>query len=161
MATPIDIKPATDRELVLGRIIDAPRKNVFRAWTDAEILKKWFVPAPWTIAAAEIDARPGGGSLIVMKDPEGNEYPNAGVYLDVVENEKIVFTDAFTSAWQPSEKPFFTGIITFEDAGDGKTRYVARALHWTKEDLEAHEKMGFHEGWGQCAEQLEAVAARL
>ncbi|EKF20932.1 SRPBCC family protein [Nitratireductor pacificus] len=161
MATPIDIKPATDRELVLGRIIDAPRKNVFRAWTDAEILKKWFVPAPWTIGKAEIDVRPGGGSLIVMKDPEGNEYPNAGVYLDVVENEKIVFTDAFTSAWQPSEKPFFTGIITFEDAGDGKTRYVARALHWTKEDLEAHEKMGFHEGWGQCADQLEAVAAKL
>lgn len=161
MATPIDIKPESDRELVLARIIDAPREKIFRAWTDAEILKQWFVPAPWTIAKAEIDVRPGGASLIVMKDPEGNEYPNAGVYLEIVENEKIVVTDAYTSAWQPSEKPFFTAIVTLEDAGDGKTRYIARALHWTKEDLEAHEKMGFHEGWGQVAEQMEAVAAKL
>ena len=47
-----------------------------------------------------------------------------------------------------------TAIITFEDLGDGKTRYTARARHWTVEDREAHEKMGFHEGWGQCADQL-------
>lgn len=161
MATPIDIKPVSDRELVLARIIDAPREKLFRAWTDAEILKQWFVPAPWTISKAEIDVRPGGASLIVMKDPEGNEYPNAGIYLEILENEKIVFTDAYTSAWQPSEKPFFTAVVTFEDEGDGKTRYIARALHWTMEDLKAHEKMGFHEGWGQVAEQLEAVAAKL
>ncbi|MCR4267745.1 SRPBCC family protein [Nitratireductor sp. ZSWI3] len=161
MTTPIDIKPASDRELVLARIIDAPRENIFRAWTDAEILKTWFVPAPWTIAKAELDVRPGGANLIVMRDPDGNEYPNPGVYLEIVENERIVITDAYTGEWQPSEKPFMTAIITLEDAGEGKTRYIARALHWTVEDREAHEKMGFHEGWGQCAEQLEAVASSL
>src|SRR3546814_14765609 len=87
-----------------------------------------------------------------------------GVYLEVVKNEKIVFTDAYNRAWEPSDKPFFTGIVTFEDAkdekGDGKTRYTARALHWTAEDCEAHEKMGFHEGWGQVADQLAALAKR-
>lgn len=161
MATKIDIEPASEHELVLARIIDAPRANIFRAWTDPDVLKRWFTPAPWTTSRAELDVRPGGSSLVVMKDPDGNEYPNKGVYLEVVENEKIVLTDAYTEAWVPSGKPFFTLVLTLEDEGDGKTRYIARARHWTAEDREAHEKMGFHEGWGQCAEQLEAVAAKL
>jgi uncharacterized protein YndB with AHSA1/START domain len=60
----------------------------------------------------------------------------------------------------PSDKPFMTVLITFEDAND-KTRYTARVRHWTVADREAHEKMGFHEGWGQCADQLAEVAAKL
>lgn len=147
-------------DLMLTRLIDAPRDKLFRCWTDAELLPKWFVPAPWTIARAEVDVRTGGGSLIVMRDPDGNDYPNHGVYLEVVPNEKIVFTDAYTAGWVPSEKPFFTGIITFEDEA-GKTRYTARARHWRAEDKDAHEKMGFHEGWGVCADQLEALAKTL
>ena len=154
------VAKTADRELVLSRLIDAPREKVYRAWTDADILRQWFAPKPWTTPRAELDVRPGGNSLVVMRDPEGNEYPNHGVYLDVVPNERLVFTDAFTTAWQPSEKPFFTAIVTFADEG-GKTRYIARALHWTVEDRENHEKMGFHEGWGQCADQLEAVAKTL
>lgn len=150
----------SDRELVLSRLIDAPREKVYRAWTEADILKQWFAPKPWTTARAELDVRPGGNSFVVMRDPDGNEYPNQGVYLEVVPNERLVFTDAYTTAWQPSEKPFFTAVLTFADEG-GKTRYVARALHWTVEDKETHEKMGFHEGWGQCADQLEAVAKTL
>ncbi len=153
-------KPTDERELVLTRIFDAPREKVFRAWTDPELLKEWFVPRPWTIASVQLDLRPGGASLIVMRDPDGKEYPNPGVYLEVVENEKLVFTDAYTKAWMPAEKPFFTGVITFEDEG-GKTRYTARALHWTVEDRKAHEEMGFHEGWGRCADQLAEMLARM
>lgn len=150
----------SDRELVLTRLIDAPREMVFRAWTDPELLRQWFAPLPWTTPRAELDVRPGGSSLVVMADPDGNEYPNPGVYLEVVENERLVVTDAYTSAWQPSEKPFMTAIITFEDEG-GKTRYTARARHWTVADREQHEAMGFHQGWGQCADQLEALAKRI
>jgi len=147
-------------ELVLSRLIDAPREKLFRAWTEPELLKQWFVPKPWTLAAVEVDVRAGGSSRIVMRDPEGNEYPNQGVYLEVVKNEKIVFTDAYTSAWVPSAKPFFTAIVTFENEG-GKTRYTARARHWTAADRDQHEQMGFHEGWGQCADQLAELAAKL
>ncbi|WP_025030495.1 SRPBCC family protein [Nitratireductor aquibiodomus] len=161
MSTTIDVAPELENELVLARIIDAPREKIFRAWTDPEILKQWFVPKPWTISKVEMDVRPGGSSLIVMRDPDGNEYPNPGIFLEVVENEKIVTTDAFTGAWTPSQKPFMTMILTLEDAGEGRTRYIARALHWNAEDREAHEKMGFHEGWGQCADQLEEIAATL
>lgn len=147
-------------DLVLERIIDAPRAKVFRCWTEPQLVVQWFAPKPWTTAAAELDVRPGGTSMVTMRSPEGEEYPNPGVYLEVVPNERLVFTDAYTSAWVPSQKPFFTAVLTFEDVG-GKTRYVARARHWTAEDMEAHEKMGFHEGWGQCADQLEALAKTL
>ncbi|OWJ68674.1 SRPBCC family protein [Inquilinus limosus] len=152
--------PASDRELVLSRLIDAPREKLFRAWTEPELMKQWFTPRPWTTPVIEVDLRPGGSNLIVMRGPDGTEFPNRGVYLEVVKNERLVFTDAYTKAWEPSEKPFFTGIITFEDEG-GKTRYTARAVHWTVADREAHEKMGFHEGWGICADQLAELAAKI
>jgi uncharacterized protein YndB with AHSA1/START domain len=98
--------------------------------------------------------------LIVMRDPDGNDLPSRGVYLEAVENERLVFTDAYTSAWEPAEKPFMTVVLTFEDQG-GKTRYTARVGHWSVADCEAHVTMGFEEGWGQCADQLEALAAKL
>jgi uncharacterized protein YndB with AHSA1/START domain len=152
--------PASDRELVLTRLIDAPREKLFRAWTEPELMKQWFTPRPWTTPVIEVDLRPGGSNLIVMRGPDGTEFPNRGVYLEIVKNERLVFTDAYTKAWEPSEKPFFTGIITFADEG-GKTRYTARALHWTVADREAHEKMGFHEGWGLCADQLAELVAKI
>jgi uncharacterized protein YndB with AHSA1/START domain len=149
-----------ERELVLTRLIDAPRRNVYRCWTESELLKKWFTPDPWKTPFAELDVRPGGSNYIVMADPDGNEYPNRGVYLEVVENERLVITDAFVKAWEPSEKPFMTVILTFDDE-DGQTRYTARARHWTVADRQQHEQMGFHEGWGKCAEQLEKLAKEL
>jgi uncharacterized protein YndB with AHSA1/START domain len=160
MASAIEARPQSDRELVLARIIDAPPHTVYRCWTEPQLLKQWFAPAPWTTPRAEMDVRPGGSSLIVMRSPEGNEFPNPGVYLEVVPGEKLVFTDAYTRAWEPSDKPFMTVVLTFADER-GKARYTARALHWTVADRERHEKMGFHEGWGQCADQLEGLARRL
>jgi uncharacterized protein YndB with AHSA1/START domain len=161
MTTKVEIAPTSDRELVLCRIIDASPEKVFRAWTDPTLMKQWFAPAPFTTPVVETELRVGGSSYVVMRDPQGNDYPNRGVYLEVVPNRKLVFTDAYTKAWEPSEKPFFTAVLTFEDAGSGKTKYTARALHWTVADREVHEKMGFHEGWGQCTEQLEALLQRL
>jgi uncharacterized protein YndB with AHSA1/START domain len=161
MSTQPQSTSIADRELVLTRILNATREKVYKAWTTPELMKKWFAPKPWTTSVVEIDLRPGGSSLVVMRSPEGQEFPNRGIYLEVVENERLVFTDAYVSAWEPSEKPFFTAILTFEDAGGGKTKYTARARHWTVADREAHEKMGFHEGWGICATQLEAIASSL
>lgn len=151
---------SADRELVLTRLINAPREKVYRAWTDPELLKQWFAPKPYTTPVVEIDVRPGGSAYFVMRGPDGKDLPNRGVYLEVVPNEKLVSTDAYVKAWEPSEKPFMTMILTFEDEG-GKTRYTARVRHWTVPDREAHEKMGFHEGWGLCTDQLEALVARI
>jgi uncharacterized protein YndB with AHSA1/START domain len=148
-------------DLVLTREMDVAPEKLFRCWTEPSLMKQWFVPKPWTIAKAETDLRAGGSSYIVMRNPEGQEFPMHGVYLEVVKNEKLVFTDAFTKAWEPSAKPFFTAIVTFADLGGGKTKYTAVARHWRAEDRDEHVKMGFHEGWGICADQLQALAKTL
>ena len=150
----------TDRELVLTRLIDAPREKLYRGWTEPALMKQWFAPKPYETPVVEVDVRPGGANLIVMRGPDGQDMPNRGIYLEVVPNERLVFTDAFTEAWQPSAKPFMTVILTFEPQG-AKTLYTARVRHWTVEDREAHEKMGFHQGWGICTDQLAALAATL
>ena len=152
--------PANDRELVLTRLIDAPRENLYRCWTEPALLKQWFAPKPYETPIVEVSVRPGGSNLIVMRGPDGTDMPNRGVYLEIVPNERLVLTDAFTEAWQPSAKPFMTVVLTFEKQGD-KTLYTARVHHWTVEDREAHEKMGFHVGWGICTDQLAALAATL
>ncbi|MBP9089854.1 SRPBCC family protein [bacterium] len=149
-----------ERELSLTRIIDAPPEKVFRAWTEPALIVQWFTPPPYKTIAAEVDLRAGGSNVIVMQAPDGTEIPNRGIYLEVVKNERLVFTDAYISAWVPSEKPFMTGILTFEEY-EGKTKYTARVMHWTVADREAHEKMGFHEGWGIATDQLEALVAKL
>jgi uncharacterized protein YndB with AHSA1/START domain len=95
-----------------------------------------------------------------MQGPDGTEVPNRGVYLEVVPNERLVFTDAYTSEWEPSAKPFFTCVLTFDDEGE-KTRYTARALHWTAQDCKYHESMGFHTGWAIATDQLAALASIL
>ena len=159
MATTQTTTSTEDRDLILTRLIDTPPEKVFRAWTDPELLKQWFAPSPWTTPTAKQDVRSGGSSLIVMRDPDGNEFPNHGVYLEVIENKRLVFTDAFTTAWEPSEKPFMTVVVTFEEQ-DGQTKYTARVQHWTIADREAHEKMGFHQGWTMCAEQLAALVEK-
>jgi uncharacterized protein YndB with AHSA1/START domain len=150
----------TDHELVLTRFIPAPRAKLYRAWTEPELMKQWFAPAPWTTPVAETDVRQGGASYVVMRSPDGKDMPVRGVYLEVTENEKLVFTDAYTSAWVPSAKPFMTVVLTFEDEAEG-TRYTARVRHWSAADKAAHEKMGFHTGWGICTEQLAALAAKI
>lgn len=148
------------RDLVLTRLIPVPRRALWRAWTEPELLKQWFAPKPYTTPVAELDVRPGGASLIVMRSPEGQDMPNPGLYLEVVPEERLVVTDAYTGAWVPSQKPFLTVILTFADEAGG-TRYTARARHWTMEDRAAHEAMGFHQGWGRCADQLEELAKGL
>lgn len=160
MNTSQPVAPVTERELFLSRQIDASPAQLFRAWTEPALLKQWFTPHPWTVARAETDPRVGGASLITMRSPAGEEFPNRGVYLEVVKDRRLVFTDAYTAAWEPAEKPFMTVILSFESVGD-KTLYTARVRHWSVADRQAHEKMGFHEGWGKATDQLAELVATL
>ena len=154
--------PDHANDLVLDRVLDAPADKLFRCWTDPALLPKWFVPAPWSVASVEVDPRPGGRSLVVMRSPEGMEIPNDGVYLEVIPNRRLVFTNAYTPGWVPADKPFMTAIVNFEPEGDGsKTRYTAIARHWNEQDRKAHEDMGFYVGWGICVDQLERLARTL
>ncbi len=147
-------------ELVFTRHIAAPRAAVWRCWTEPELLKQWFTPRPWTTPVVETDLRAGGASYFLFRGPNGEEFPNRGVYLEVVPQQRLVFTDAYVEAWVPSAEPFMTAIVTLADASGG-THYEARVRHWTEAAMKRHEDMGFHAGWGKAADQLEEVAKRV
>jgi uncharacterized protein YndB with AHSA1/START domain len=150
--------PLADRELVITRVIAAPRERIFRAWTNE--LSKWWGPHGMTTPYVKMELRTGGSFHTIMRAPDGTEYPTKGVFLEVVENERIVFTDAFDPNWEPSPDIFFTAVTTFEALPDSKTRYTARALHWTVENREKHEQMGFHHGWGESIDRLETLVTQ-
>ena len=155
-----EITPMDERELVLTRLVDVPAEKLYRCWTEPALLTQWFAPLPWTTPHAELDVRAGGANRITMRSPEGEDMPNEGIYLEVVPNEKLVITDAFRAGWMPTAAAFMVIVLTFTPE-DGKTRYIARARHWTKAAAEQHEQMGFHTGWGICADQLVALAKTL
>lgn len=155
MTPSLVLKPDPKLDLVLERVVDVPRELVWAAWTRPEHLRKWFTPAPWTVADCEIDLRPGGIFRTVMRSPEGKEFPNIGCYLEVVPNERLVWTDALLPGYRPAENPFMTAIITLESQGKG-TRYTAVAIHRDDAGRKKHEEMGFYQGWGKALDQLVA-----
>ncbi|MBO0700741.1 MAG: SRPBCC domain-containing protein, partial [Zavarzinella sp.] len=85
-------RPDPKLDLVLERVVDVPVELVWLCWTVPEHVKKWFTPAPWTTVACEIDLRPGGMLRTVMRSPEGEEFPHVGCFLEVVKNERLVWT---------------------------------------------------------------------
>jgi uncharacterized protein YndB with AHSA1/START domain len=147
------------RDLCLERLVEIPPRLVWRAWTEPEYLKAWFTPFPWTTIEAEIDLRPGGIFRTVMRSPEGRNFDNAGCYLEVVANERLVWTSALGAGFRPAPHDptdlAFTAVISLAPAAEG-TRYRALAIHRSETDRQKHEQMGFHSGWGKALDQLVA-----
>ncbi|MFS4437669.1 SRPBCC family protein [Paracoccaceae bacterium GXU_MW_L88] len=153
--------PSATRELRLERVLDASVENIWRCWMEPELLGQWFCPKPWYIDEITLENRPGGRCNFTMHGPDGEVMPQRGQYLALETEKRIVTTDAFVGDWMPSENPpFMTAEILLERDGE-KTRYTAIARHWSDEARKQHEEMGFHEGWGICADQLEALAKTL
>lgn len=146
-----------DLDLVLDRTVDVPPHLVYRAWTEPEQLKKWFCPRPWMTTECDIDLRPGGVFRTLMRGPNGEEADNVGCWLEVIPNERLVFTGLMEPGFRPvniaSDVPVFTCILTLEKAGNG-TRYRAHVMHRDPAAKQVHESMGFHHGWGAALDQL-------
>ena len=155
-------KPETEtRDLVISRLVRAPRAMVWRSWADPALLKEWWCPKPWTTVVRAFDMRPGGAFDTYMRGPDGGTSDNPGCFLEVVPQQRIVITSMLLGDWRPGTPWLpFTGIFTMADEADG-TRYVATAMHPDKTTRDKHEEMGFHEGWGTCIDQLEAFAQQL
>ena len=149
------LKPDPKLDLVLERDIDVPVELVWKAWTTPEHLKHWFVPKPWSVTDVKMDLRPGGVFSTVMRSPEGQEFPNNGSYLEVVPNERLIFTDTLLPGFRPSPKPFFSAALLLAKNGAG-TRYTAIAIHGNEQTRKQHEEMGFHDGWGTVVTQMTA-----
>lgn len=153
------MRSADERDLVLERVVDVPPERLFKAWTTPKHLMPWFCPRPYRTVECEIDLRPGGRFFVQMVDPDGNELPaHPGCYLEVVPDRRLVWTSALGPGYRPLESAglpwFFTAVLTFEPHGDGGCTYTATALHATQADAQAHEQMGFSQGWGKVLEQL-------
>jgi uncharacterized protein YndB with AHSA1/START domain len=153
----------TELDLETSRIIRAPRHRVWNAWVDKERLAQWWIPRPAHCRVAAFDLRPGGAFVTEMS--EGGPFaPHlTACFLDIVPEERIVFTDALTAGWRPAANGFVTAVITFRDHPDG-TAYSALAMHKDRSDRDRHEDLGFHDGWAtvtaQLAELVEAPTGR-
>lgn len=153
-----DLDPAKD--LSFTRTLAAPRQLIWECWTKPEHIPHFFVPAPHKVTDVDIDLRVGGRFNTTF-EVEGNVMENHGVYLEVVPEEKLVFTDAYSEGWKPAPEPFMTAILLLADAPGGGTTYTAIARHRNPDTKKSHEDMGFFDGWGTVATQLEAYAKGL
>ena len=159
-------QPDSKLDLSFTRVVDVPRSLVWRAWTEPELLKPWFCPLPWKTIDCEIDLRPGGIFRTTMQSPEGLEFPNQGCYLEVIPNEKLVWTNALLAGYRPSKPAAtcgsddaelkFTATVELADHAQG-TRYTATVIHADEAGCKQHAAMGFEGGWGTALDQLVAM----
>jgi uncharacterized protein YndB with AHSA1/START domain len=150
-------------DLVLERVVDVPKRLIWAAWTTPEHLVKWFCPEPYQTVECEINLRPGGIFRTLIQSPDGQQYPHLGCYIDVVKEERLMWTTALLPGYRPSiaktDVPPLTAAITLATVSAG-TRYTATVMHGSEEDCRKHEAMGFREGWGIALDQLVAWAKK-
>ncbi len=141
---------ASNRTLTLKRTFNAPLQLVWEAWTKAEHIIHWWGPKGMDIKVVEHDFKVGGKWKYVMTMPDGNEFVANGVYLVIVEFEKITSSANF--------KPMTEGVeiqAIFEAEGD-RTNFTFHCIHETEEYCRQQEKMGFYNGWGSVFDRLAA-----
>ena len=154
-----NVSDATD--LVISRIVRAPRAALWQAWADPLLLKEWWCPKPWTTEVRAFDMRPGGSFHTFMRGPDGGTSDNPGCFLEIEPQARIAFTSMLIGGWRPATSWMpFTAIISMADEGEG-TRYIASVMHPDKATCDRHREMGFFDGWGTCIDQLEALAGHL
>lgn len=148
-----------ERELVFTNLIDAPRTEVFRAWTDPGQLAQWWGPRGMTNPICEVDLRPGGTYRIVMRDPEGGDHPVSGIYREIAAPERLVFSiSPPMEMGQPNLDQVWT--VTFAEH-DGKTRLITRNQFRSGADREAALQLGHAEGVSQSLDRLHEHMASL
>jgi uncharacterized protein YndB with AHSA1/START domain len=147
-----------EREVVITCIFDAPRELVFKMWTDPKYLADWWGPGVFTNPVCEVDARVGGAWRIVMRGPDGTDYPCGGVYREVVVPERLVFTNIATDK---DGNPVLDGLTTviFDDH-NGKTRLTLKTRAVALVDYAAAYLGGMQEGWSQSLDGLAATLAK-
>ena len=132
---------AGERGLVITRIFDAPRRLVFQAWTEPDRVARWWGPQGFTTVYHDMDIRPGGAFRFCMRSPEGAEYWKRGVYREVVEPERLVFTFAWEDGEsEPGHQTLVT--VTFAERGDKTELTLRQAVFETVGARNSH-----HRGW--------------
>ncbi|MBY8849384.1 SRPBCC domain-containing protein [Saccharothrix longispora] len=149
-----------DLDLRIERVVHAPRKVVWDAWTDPARLARWWTPAPTACRVDRLEVRPGGAFITRMSDDGVTFVPHVDAcFLLVEEFERIVFTNAVDSGWRPAtpDPVAMTAEITLDDHADG-TDYRITVRHGDPAARDRHAELGFAEGWGTVADQLARFA---
>jgi uncharacterized protein YndB with AHSA1/START domain len=147
----------TDREFVITRVLDAPRRLVFEAWTDLEHVPHWLLgPDGWTMPVCEIDLRPGGAWRFVWRHADGTEMEMRGVYQEIAPPERLVCTESWGGDW-----PETLNTLVFSEE-DGQTTLTCTILYPSEEAREAVLRTGMKEGvsmsYDRLAEYLRTLA---
>ena len=141
----------TDREIVMTRVFDAPRRLVWEAWTNPEHLPHWMLgPDGWTMPVCEIDLRPGGSWHFLWRRADGTEMGMRGLYKEVVPPERLVSTESWGGDW-----PETINTLTLTEEG-GKTTVTQRVLYPSKEARDAALKTGMKDGVAASFDRLAA-----
>jgi len=150
------IKP---EPLVISRRFPVPRALVFKAWSTADHMRRWFCPEAFTVPHATVDFRPGGVCEICMRAPDGQEFWSKGHYIEIVPSERLVFT---TGLIGENDKPRFTALttVTFEDEAGG-TRMTVHQAYEIFDDSARAAVAGAPEGWRTTLDRLEQEIARI
>ncbi len=145
------------RELVVNRVLKAPRELVFETWTDPKHLANWWGPKGFTITIHEADIRPGGVWRYLMHGPDGVDYPNRIDYVEVVKPERLVYAHGSDEENDPSQ---FHVTVTFDKEGNKGTSLTMRSIFPSAEDLRiAVENYGAVEGAMSTLDRLEDLLA--
>jgi len=147
----------SDREILMTRVFDAPRRFVWDAWTSPEHLPHWMLgPSGWTMPICEVDLRPGGAWHFVWRRSDGTEMGMRGVYREIAPPERLVFTELWGGDWPET----LNTLILSEE--DGKTTMTLTVLYPSKEARDAALKTGMKDGvsvsFDRLAEHLRTMA---
>jgi uncharacterized protein YndB with AHSA1/START domain len=160
-------KEKAKQALVITRVFDASRGVVFKAWTDCERLMRWWGPKGFTTPLCKIDLRPGGVFHNCMRSPDGRDYCGKGVYREIIEPERIVFTDFFVDEEGNPVPPTHYGMsaswpaealvtVTFAEHG-GKTKLT---LQHALGSVPASERDLCEQGWSESLDKLAGDLAK-
>jgi uncharacterized protein YndB with AHSA1/START domain len=146
----------TDEQILITREFDAPRHLVYRAWTEPELVGRWWSGNRGEVTVAEVDVRVGGTWRYVMVTDDGFEAAFHGEYREIVPNERIVATEIYEG--MPEVEALNT--VTFAEA-DGRTTLTMLVEHASKEARDAHIASGMEAGMREAMDLLERVANAL
>jgi len=145
---------STSKELVISRVLDAPRQLVFKAWTEPEQVARWWGPRGFVTTLCEMDIRPGGAYRVGMRSPQGTHHVRRGVYREIVEPERVVFTYAWEDAeGRPGHETLVT--VTFAEEGTKTKLTLHQAVFETITARDEHQA-----GWASCLERFAEYLAR-
>jgi uncharacterized protein YndB with AHSA1/START domain len=164
---------STSRELHFSRVFWAPRQLVFDAWTDPERLARWWGPNEMTNPVCEMDLRVGGAWRIVMRTPDGTEYPMSGTILEIDAPERLVLSMSLhehPEEWQAALREVLNDeaheirlVVTFQEDEDflgARTTITMRQRFATANERDAYERLGARQGWGQSLDRLEELLTK-